>query len=570
MVEKKRWAALVTAAALCVALLSGCGSQEGKQFALSVCAGDAPVCLDPIYAQTSGDQTLLMNLYENLMKTVPDGSGGTTVTNGMAKSVHEDQNADGTVTYTFKLRSAQWTDGQDVTAEDFVYAWQRLADPASASPYASVLSMVSGFDAVQETGDASQLQVTAKNHSTLEVVVDGQCDWFLTQVCTSPATLPLRQDVIQAWKDARAAEVEEARETGEQMEEAAQPVYWWSDVTALVTNGPFRTDAPASGDSLTVVAFDDYYGSGAGVGELTFRFASTAEEAWQLYEAGTVDFVGSLPQEQVVELSQSETVKHDLAHELETYTLLLNCHQQVFADVVVRKALTMTIDRTALAEAAGPTAQAAEGLVPAGVPGDGSGDFRTVAGPQLDNDPEMYDQRCSDARELLQQAGYNSGADLGELEYLYVDEGNAGAVAQALSRMWQQALGVQLNLRAVTQEELDSALAQGNYTLAAKDLKAVGNDAECFLMTWKSDSGDNVTGYANSAYDTLMTIIAGAEDGEARLGCLHDAEALLLDDSPLAPLYTNLTAWKLREDYTGTCRDARGFFLFSAVMVRTA
>lgn len=570
MIEKKRWAALVTAAALCVALLSGCGGQEGEQFALSVCAGDAPECLDPIYAQTSADQTLLMNLYENLMKTVPDGSGGTTVTNGMAKSVNEDQNADGTVTYTFKLRSAQWTDGREVTAEDFVYAWQRLADPASASPYASILSMVSGFDAVQETGDVSQLQVTAKNDSTLEVVVDGQCDWFLTQVCTAPATLPLRQDVIQTWKDARSAEAEEARETGGQTEESAQPVYWWSDVTALVTNGPFRTDSPASGDSLTVVAFDDYYGSGSGVGELTFQFASTAEEAWQLYEAGTVDFVWSLPQDQVVELSQSESVTHDLAHELETYTLLLNCNQQVFADVLVRKALTMTIDRTALAEAAGPTAQAAEGLVPAGVPGDGTEDFRTVAGPQLDNDPEMYDQRCSDARELLQQAGYNSGADLGELEYLYVDEGNAGAVAQALSRMWQQALGVQLNLRAVTQEELDSALAQGNYTLAAKDLKAVGNDAECFLMTWTSDSGDNVTGYANSAYDTLMTIIAGAEDGEARLGCLHDAEALLLDDSPLAPLYTNLTAWKLREDYTGTCRDARGFFLFSAVMVRTA
>ena len=144
------------------------------------------------------------------------------------------------------------------------------------------------------------------------------------------------------------------------------------------------------------------------------------------------------------------------------------------------------------------------------------------------------------------------------------------AVAQALAGMWQDALGVQLSPRAVTQEELEAALDQGTYTLAATDLKAVGNDAECFLMTWTSDSPDNVTGYANSAYDTLMTIIAGAADGEARLGCLHDAEALLLEDSPLAALYTSVTAWKLREDYTGACRDARGFFLFSAVMVRTA
>lgn len=212
-------------------------------------------------------------------------------------------------------------------------------------------------------------------------------------------------------------------------------------MTALVTNGPFCTDAPAADGALTVTAYEDYYGSGSGVGELTFRFAETAEEAWQLYETGAVDFVWELPQEQIVELSQSETVSHDMANALEMNTLLLNCNQQVFADVLVRRALTLSIDRTAMAEAAGPTAYPAEGLVPAGVPGDGTEDFRTVVGPQLDNDPEGYSQWCSSARELLQQAGYNSGADLGELEYLYVDEGNAGAVAQALAGMWQEALG---------------------------------------------------------------------------------------------------------------------------------
>ena len=90
MTKKKRWAALWTAAALMLALLSGCGGQQGELISLSVCAGGEFVCLDPIYAETSADQTLLMNLYENLMKTVPDGSGGTTVTNGMAKSVNED------------------------------------------------------------------------------------------------------------------------------------------------------------------------------------------------------------------------------------------------------------------------------------------------------------------------------------------------------------------------------------------------------------------------------------------------------------------------------------------------
>ncbi|MEC3859641.1 hypothetical protein VSK70_27650, partial [Bacillus sp. WOD8 KX774193] len=76
--------------------------------------------------------------------------------------------------------------------------------------------------------------------------------------CTSPATLPLRQDVIQTWKEGQAAKAAEAAEAGAE-ETDTQPEYWWSDVTALVTSGPFRTDAPAADGALTVVAFDDYY-----------------------------------------------------------------------------------------------------------------------------------------------------------------------------------------------------------------------------------------------------------------------------------------------------------------------
>ena len=97
-----------------------------------------------------------------------------------------------------------------------------------------------------------------------------------------------------------------------------------------------------------------------------------------------------------------------------------------------------------------------------------------------------------------------------------------------------------------------------------------GTGAECFLREWTTGSGNNLTGYANSAYDTLMSIIARAEDGTARIGCLHDAEALLLDDAVLAPLYTVGTAWELRDRYTGICRDARGWFSFSGVTERTA
>ena len=131
-------------------------------------------------------------------------------------------------------------------------------------------------------------------------------------------------------------------------------------------------------------------------------------------------------------------------------------------------------------------------------------------------------------------------------------------------------LNVHIIPTAVTEKELRAALQTGDYVLAGVDLEAVANDAECFLMHWTSDSESNVIRYVNSAYDTLLAIIASAPDGTARLGCLHDAELLLLEDYALLPLYTRVTAWTLRESFSGLGRDERGWFCLADIYKRTA
>ena len=295
----KRLCGLLSAAALCMSLLAGCGEESGV-LSLTVCTGGAPEDLDPIYAASASDQTILEHLYENLMRVTTDVSGDVTVTNGMAKSVDQEENHDGTVTYTFRLRGAKWSDGRAVKADDFVYAWQRLADPANASPYASILSMVAGYDTVRATGDVTALQVTAKNDSTLEVVLDGHYDWFLPQVCTSPATMPVRRDILEKWKADHAPAEPEAETEDETAEPApAQPAEpWWSDVEKLVTNGPYQV-AAAAGEGLTLAVREDYSGSHVGPTKLTFRSAASREEAWPLYQNKEVDFVWALPEEQL-------------------------------------------------------------------------------------------------------------------------------------------------------------------------------------------------------------------------------------------------------------------------------
>ncbi|MCI9608763.1 MAG: peptide ABC transporter substrate-binding protein [Oscillibacter sp.] len=545
----KRLAALLLSAALCAVPLTGC-AKDGEGLALSVCVGSAPESLDPIYAEDVGGQTVLSHLYENLMRVTADSTGKTSVLPGMAKSVdQEEETKDGavTVTYTFRLRSARWSDGQSVTAGDFVYAWQRLANPATGSRYADLLSVVKGYQEARAAKDMSLLQVTAKNDSTLVVVLNGHYDWFLKEVCTSPATMPLRQDVVQRLKAS----------SGDQS-------WWEGDPTQLVTNGPYTVAALEEGRSLQLAANSRYYAAQPGPQSVAFHFAGSAEEAWSLYEAKTVDAVWPLPDARLTELA--EDPEWAPLPELATYAALFNCASDLFSDPAIREAMSLAIDRSALAQAAGGLP--AEGVVPPGVPENEEGDFRSLSSPLLDNSPESYADRCVQARSLLEQAGYNSGADLGEQEFLYLKSDVNDAVAQLLCQQWQEVLGVQVTPKGLTERGLMSALRNGEYTLAGRSLTASANDAECFLRSWTSESRENLVAYQSTAYDTLMKIVAGAADGTARMGCLHDSEALLLMNHALAPLYTKVTAWELRETLTGAFRDPRGWFSFAGVVNR--
>ena len=399
--------------------------------------------------------------------------------------------------------------------------------------------------------------MTAKNDTTLEVVLDGNYDWFLTEVCTSPATMPLREDVVQSLKEA-----------GIQAGGAKGALPWWNDPTALVTNGPYQATAYDVENYLELTASEHYHSTQSGPGMITILFASSAEEAWELYDSKAVDAVWPLPEAQLSRLAEDESWTP--IPELSTYSVVYHSDRGVFADPLIRQAFAMAIDRSALMEVAEVTAVAAEGLVPPGVPENENGDFRTIGGPLFDNAPEAYQESREQAREILSQAGYNTGLELGELEYLYVDEGHNARIAAALCEQWTGALGVRITTRGVTTQELWTALRSGEYTFAGVNLEAPGNDAECFLMQWTSDAQNNVVHYENSAYDTLMAIIASAPDGTARMGCLHDAEALLLGDYALSPLYTRGTDWELRDDLMGGVRDARGWFCFSNVVKRPA
>lgn len=248
-----------------------------------------------------------------------------------------------------------------------------------------------------------------------------------------------------------------------------------------MTNGPYVAGEYEKENFLRLTAGEHYDAGQQGPETLTFRFAATAEEGQALYDQKTVDVVWPLTEERLGELARDESWSPDPT--LETFSVVYHCAGDPLED---QSHPAGTVPGggpgTALAELAGVTAQAAEGLIPPGVPENEEQDFRTAGGALLDNDPELYSQRCDQARAVLSQAGY-SGPGLGELEFLYVEESDASsAVARELCRQWNEVLEISVTPKAVTEQELWTALRSGEYTLAGLGLEAAGNDAECFLM----------------------------------------------------------------------------------------
>lgn len=546
----KRIAAMGLCLALAAGMLAGCGGGSAPGLALRLSMGQEAGSYDPIRAETAEAETVLIHLYENLLRKTPDTSGGTTLASGVAKKYDMEENYDGTVTYTFHLRQAKWSDGQTVTAGDFVYAWQRLADPVTNSPSASLLSAVAGYDEVRSSGDVSKLQVSAEGELTFVVTLLGKCDWFLEDVCTDPATMPLRQDNLQTLKEEAIQENLQAEERGE-----TGTRNWASDPTRLVTNGPYTASRGEEGE-LILTRSETYVGGVSGPEELRFLFHDSPEAAWETYAAGEADFVSPLPRAEIEAKAESDWAGAALS---QTTVLLFNTQGEVFPDVQARKAFSLAIDRQALSDLTALVSRPAEGLVPYGVLDENGEDFRTQGGDLVGE--SGTEEALAEANALLGESGYGSSA---VPRFVYEDTEENAALADALWKAWMKGLKVRLERVPLSADELREALSAGDYDIALTDIRGNALDAESFLDLWRGDSPENVAGYENGAYDTLLKVIRSASDEKARQGCLHDAEALLLDDCPVAPLLFAASAWEAREGLVGILRDGRGFFSFAS------
>lgn len=535
MMKLKRPVAALLAAVLLLGLLTGCHRENGVSFRVAM--GSVPATLDPALAATDEEKTVVSHLFENLMKLQSDGSGGTTAVNGVARSYQCDTTAEGQETYTFKLRSsAAWSDGTKVTAQDFVYAWKRLVDPATGSKNARILDMVAGYSAARTGEDA--LQVSAPDDETFAVALSGRCPYFIDSVCTAAATMPVQSA-------------------------AAAQENWSMSPDTLVTNGPY-TVASWENDTMLLQQTDGYYDARRlGPESISFRFTADAKTANSLFEKGDADFILGLTDEAVAKKMDSWMPDYYP----ETSVVLLNQLSDLTSNENVRRAMGLVIDRNAIAELLGSrTHLAAEGLVTWGIRSTTGGQFRDF-GSAVDNDSENYEKNCQTAQELMEEAGYTATKlkSLTPVIMLYESDGTADSLALLLQKTWKEKLGLSVTLKGVSSEEITQALERGEYTLAALRVTSDRNDATGFLNRWRMGEEDNYANFTSSAYDMLLRVAAVSASQEARDAYLEDAERLLIEKGNVIPMYCSTRSWSLSESFTGVFGDGLGRYFFTGV-----
>ena len=482
----------------------GCTTST-EDFEIAVNFASEPNTIDPALNSAVDGAVMINHIFEGLYKWVDDGSGNATLALGQAKEVTP--NADKTV-YTVKLRDdIKWSDGKDVVAADFVYAWQRLVDPNTAADYCYMADIILNANEIMAGEmDKSELGVKAIDEKTLEITLHTACPYF-EEIMAFPALMPIRSDIIEQYGD-----------------------QWTFSPETYIGNGQYKMAEWSHNEFIKLVPSETYYDvDKLGPKVIKFALMDDTNAIYAAYRSGSLNFIQEVPVDEIPGLLSSGELK--VHPYLGTYYCCFNTSKAPFDDVRVREAFSLVIDRNYIVENVTKTGQKpATAFVPSGI-SDAPGtkdDFRAVGGDYMDVSAEKYQENCERARQLLAEAGYPNGEGFPIVEYLYNTSDNHRLIGEALQNMWQTELGVTVNL--VNQEWntfLDTR-KNGDYSIARNGWIADYNDPMSFLDMWLTGGGNNDAQYSNPDYDALSMQAKSTSDLAERMSLMHQAEDILM------------------------------------------
>lgn len=497
----------LTSAALVLATLvgltlAGCAKRPPQPVdtLLRLSQRNEPATLDPHLATLPDEISVLRALSEGLTAPHPDG--------GVPSPAAAESwivSVDGR-RHTFRLRrDARWSNGDPVTAADFVYSFRRALDPALASPKAQLFFAVKNAAAYHrgELADFSEVGFTAVNETTL-IVETAEPTPYLPALAASGAWLPVHRATLE-------------RHAGPTPRDST-----WSLPENFVGNGPFVLREWRKGQHLLLVPNPHYHSrTRIGVGSLRFQIYDSGDTEERAFRGGQVDVTMSVPTSKI-ETYAAPVLQRQPLHE--TRYFALNLSRPPLNDVRIRRALSLALDRDSLGNHVLRGGQrAALNFIPPGLGGyDGP--------PRLRRDGD-------EARRLLAAAGYPDGRGFPRLELSAW--GISPTILEAVQQMWRRELGLDI---AIVQREGRvhmAALHSGDFTLALMPAIPDYADASALFEEFKTGAPGNFPRWSDAHYDELVTAAGRAATSTQRVELYRAAEDLLLSALPVIPLYFN-------------------------------
>ena len=426
------------------------------------------------------------------------------------------------LTYTFQLRDYRWSDGQAVVAGDYLYALQRQADPTNAWPLASDMYSIAGFeDVFSGAAAADALGVTAPDDKTQLITLGNADAGFLPNT----DIFPCRQDYTEKYGD-----------------------QYGADADKIIGCGPFVLKEWNHSSSLVFEKNDQYWEADAvKLTKYTSHIMEDVNAMMSSFENGSLDYVSVSNIDYIHKFSADSNLTSKKMSAARTFMIVFNCEDPVFSNQKIRLAFSLALDRETMAEIiTGGTGTVATGLIPNEC-NVGSLNFREAAGDVIGK----LQNENPDPKALLiagmEEAGLGSDPSALTVKFAWgATTADARTYSELIQQMWQETLGVKVELEFNDSSTHMSNVNTGNYQMASTSWGA--NPEPWFqLSRWANKKGGQ-SRWANSEYMQLVKQGVSTQDEAQRLELYRQAEEMLLSEAAIAPCY-----------WTGSIRFSYGY-----------
>lgn len=592
----KKVLVLLLALTMILLPLTACGKKDDG--ALSVCLASEPDTLDPALNSAVDGATLICHLFSGLAKWEQDSTGKLVIVPDAAKElVAGVVNADGTVTYTYTLRDGlKWSDGKDVTAADFVFAWNRAASAALGADYGYMFEVVDGYDKVAETDDDgnavnpdAKLNVEAVDAKTLKVTLSNSIAYW-DELLAFPTYFPVREDVVSNEK-------------------------WATKPKTYICNGPYTITQWKHNSVITLTKNSEYVDADKITMEkIKFYLSDDANNMVANFKNGTWLLIDDVPTNEIASLKADYPSEFVVAGQIGTYYVCWNINENILpagntltgveaenARTEIRNAISLLFDRNYIVEKIGQAGQVpASSFVAMGMTNPDGTEFYKTAGHNDGFDgyynvaEDAYNANYNSAIETLKKYyAYDEGTkkftNFPTMTYLYNTSEGHKAIGEYLAQ--QLALiGITMNLQNQEWNTFLQTRKNGEYSIARNGWLADYNDPICFLDMWTSGSGNNdvqfgkgaykdTTGYSldltalgydinvtngtwAQTYDVLIATIKSCTDNAKRYQLMHIAEDMLMATGCICPLYYYTDLYMISQSVHGFFSNPLGYKYF--------